>query len=373
MLVNNPTTKTILETVCAMKQGGAEVFYLMIAEGAKMNVPDLIDALKKESINFFGGIFPGVLYGTGRYDEGCIVKRFETTSDIQVVHNLSKGDFSEIGDLNFQPIKDVTYSSVLVVDALSKNVGNSLTQLSNKFGYTIPFIGGGAGFLSLEQQPCVFTNEGYLEDALIYCLIENELKVDVQHGWEKIEGPFIATKTDGKNILELNWENAFEVYQKVLKESAGKLLSKDKFVEVATFYPIGILKNEEDFIVRDPVSVGKGGEIITVGEVPQNSVVYIMNGNKESLLEAAKDVTQKCVAKQSVTPKHTIVINCICRAWFLDSDFKLELEQIVNNAYDDKFAEDSMPQGALTLGEISSFKAGPVEFYNKTIVVGMMS
>ena len=373
MLVNNPTTQTILETVRGMKQGKSEVFYLMIAEGAKVNVPELIDTLKKESVNFFGGIFPGVLYGTGRYDEGCIIKKFENASQIYTVHNLTKGDFSEIGDLDFQPKKGKNYSSVLVVDALSKNIGDSLTQLSNKFGYSVPFIGGGAGFLSLEQQPCVFSNEGYLEDALLYCLIENELKVDVQHGWEQIEGPFIATKTDGKNILELNWENAFEVYQKVLKDSAGKSLSKDKFVEVATFYPIGILKNEEDFIVRDPVSVGKSGEIITVGEVPQNSVVYIMNGNKESLLEAAEDVTKKCVAKQSVTPKHTIVINCICRAWFLDSDFKQELEQIVNNAYDDKFADDSMPQGALTLGEISSFKAGPVEFYNKTIVVGMMS
>jgi len=74
-------------------------------------------------------------------------------------------------------------------------------------------------------------------------------------------------------------------------------------------------------------------------------------------------------ANQSKNPKKAIIIDCISRMLFLDKDFDKELS-IITSTLKTRYPDISIG-GALTIGEISSYGEGFLEFYNKTIVVGL--
>jgi len=230
------------------------------------------------------------------------------------------------------------------------------------------YFGGGAGSLSLEQKPCIFNNEGFFQDAAVGCIMRMPSKIGVRHGWNKVKGPFIVTKAEGNIIKEINWKNPFKVYKEVVEEHSHQKFNDDNFFEIAKGYPFGIVKDNAECIVRDPLMVNDKGELICVGELEDNTLVDILNGNEESLIEAAKTAAQDSV-NQANKPKKAIIIDCISRILFLEDSFNKELSAITETIKS-QYPDISIG-GALTLGEISSYGEGFLDFYNKTVVVGL--
>ena len=70
-------------------------------------------------------------------------------------------------------------------------------------------------------------------------------------------------------------------------------------------------------------------------------------------------------------PEKAIIIDCISRILFLEDEFQIELNEIIK-VLRAKHNNISI-SGALTLGEISSYGKGYLEFYNKTCVVGLFN
>ena len=230
------------------------------------------------------------------------------------------------------------------------------------------YFGGGAGSLTLEQKPCVFTNDGLYQDAAVFCVLNMASRIGVRHGWNKVDGPFIVTKAEGNIIKELNWENPFTVYKRVVENHSGKIFTDDNFFDIAKGYPFGILKEDAECIVRDPLMVNENDELVCVGELEDNMVVDILNGNETSLIAASKKATEDSI-NQANSPSKAILIDCISRILFLEENFDKELSTITSTIKS-KFPDVSIG-GALTLGEISSYGEGFLEFYNKTVVVGL--
>ena len=109
-----------------------------------------------------------------------------------------------------------------------------------------------------------------------------------------------------------------------------------------------------------------------VGEVPENTVLYILKGKNEALIQSAKMAIESSIAHLTEPIQHTIIIDCISRTLFLEEEFSKELEAI-SEAMPDSDEKESLPQGVLSLGEISSSGGGYLEFYNKTLVVGVLT
>jgi len=176
--------------------------------------------------------------------------------------------------------------------------------LYENYGMQTNYFGGGAGSLSLEQMPCVFSNDGVFQDAAVFALLRMESRIGVRHGWNKVDGPFIVTKAEGNIIKEINWKNPFEVYKQVVETHSNKQFNDDNFFAA------------------------------------------------ESIKFAEK-------------PRKAIIIDCISRILFLEDNFDKELNTITKTI-NDKFPDVTI-SGALTLGEISSYGEGFLEFYNKTV------
>lgn len=343
---------------------------LLLTEKNAGDVAEIIRFFNHRGQPFFGGIFPGLIYGDKRLEEGGVLKKFKAAPPFMVRHLSSRRlhglDLARIADdWSGKP------TAMLFVDGLTTHINHFLYTLNNQIGDRASFLGGGAGSLSLKQQPCVFSNEGFFQDAAVCCILENEVRLGVRHGWKKLEGPFVATKTDGNTILQLNWENAFELYRRTVAQDAGVEIRQDNFFDIAKSYPFGMFRENEEDIVRDPLAVNDSGHLVCVGEVPSNTVLNILKGEPAALISAAAQALADCRARPGPSGSAaTMIVDCISRALFLEGSFREELLAVRSQLAITHPQQE--PFGILSLGEISSYGDGLLEFFNKTIVVGTL-
>lgn len=367
MYLHDPQMQKIVEAAKKLNIDGKCV-YIMLGEHCSVKVPELIAALNKEQVHFFGGQFPAVIYDDRKSSKGTVLKSYPVLGNPYLIKNMGNNnlvlpEFKELGNAG----KKTT--ALILVDGMAANIGCFLNKLFNKLARRVSYIGGGAGSLSLKQQPCLFTNEGFFQDAALVVFLDLECQLGVSHGWERIMGPLVATKTDKTKIFEFNWQNAYEIYRDVVEGDSGQKLTPDNFFDIAKGYPFGMLREYSECIVRDPLALGSANELICVGEVPENSVLDILKGKDSSLIAAARQATEDSLPAREVNIKDCLVADCISRVLFLEDKFSLELKEVKQALA--KINQNLIPAGMLTLGEISSSGERYLEFFNKTIVVGV--
>lgn len=341
---------------------------LILAGEANNFTPAALDeTLKNMPVPLFGGIFPEIIAGREKLARGTIIAGLPMAPKVQIIPKLSDitVDYDGIIDKKFSNL-DQTKTMFVVVDGLSKRISALIDSLFNIFGLEINYIGGGAGSLSFEQKPCLFTNQGLLQDSALLAMLEIESGIGVSHGWTTLQGPFKVTEADRNIVKSLDWRPAFELYREVVEQASGQAFSHANFFELAKGYPFGINKLGAEKIVRDPIMLGQNGALICVGEVPEGCYVDILAGKVASLVGAARKALvlgQRAFRGQSTTPT-MLFMDCISRALFLEEEFCQELDAIF---------DQNMPLlGALTLGEIANSGQDYLEFYNKTAVVGIL-
>lgn len=357
----------IIEIIGKLKPDKKDTLFIMLAEKNNTDLELLVELLNNKNYIFFGGIFPGLIYANKKYETGAIISKIELASKPYLVEGLNNNN---IILPSFNEFKDTTspLTAIVLVDGLTSNISNFISGLFDRFGNSVHYLGGGAGSLSLIQKPCLFTNDGVYQDAAVISILESKSNLTVKHGWEYIKGPFVATKTEKNIIKELNWENAFTVYKKVVEEDSGEEINSENFFNIAKGYPFGISRDEDEYIVRDPIAVNEKNELICVGEVPENSILDILKGKSESLINAAKFAIEK-FSYPNENIKNVFVFDCISRVLFLEEDFEKEIDNVYTAI--PKINKRVIPEGVLSLGEISSYQ-GYLEFFNKTIVIGLI-
>ena len=195
--------------------------------------------------------------------------------------------------------EESNYTYYTLLDGLSSGVVNYLSQVYNSYGIDVNYLGAGAGFLSLEQKECVFSNKGFFKDSAVSVIIETKTSIGVKHGWDVISEPLIVTKSKGNLIENINWKPAFSVYKGIVEEHSGKQLDKNNFFDLAKCYPFGLSKENEELIVRDPIITDDDNSIMCVGDINENTFVTILNGKKDKLIIAAEDATIKAINNSS--------------------------------------------------------------------------
>ncbi len=370
MLLLRPNTEGFFNKLTGRKLAPDELYLIFVGEESQIDYAVLIDKLNRADVNFIGGIFPGIIHGKCKYENAAIANVINVYEQPYVFRTMA--DFY---DKIPNVVKRVEESerkltALTLVDGLTTNISTYLSELYNHLGNGVNFIGAGAGSLTLQQVPCIFSNEGIFEDAAILCLLDYQVLMGVRHGWEKLYGPVVATHTERNSIHELNWEGALKTYQKILSLDGAPQITAENFFDIAKGYPFGIYKDGEEDVVRDPISFTEAGSLICVGEVPENTVLYILKGNIQTLISAARQAVTDSLVGNREKIVQTLIIDCISRTLFLEEDFEKELTEVADHI--EKEAPGVVPQGILSLGEISSYGEGYLEFFNKTIVVGTL-
>jgi hypothetical protein len=246
----------------------------------------------------------------------------------------------------------------VLVDGLSSRIGALLDGVYDNLGSDPVYFGGGAGSLSFQSKPCLFSNQGMLADHAQLTVLPWQFGLGVEHGWEKFAGPFVVTNSTRNVIHSLDFRPAFEVYREYVEADSGRRFTDDNFFDIAKAYPFGLEKPDGSILVRDPIS-RTDNDLNCVGEVPANSVVHLLKGQTANLIRAA-------AAGAAAVPKGAgpaILADCISRVLFLENDFLEELDAVRQSMGDRPLF------GMLTLGEIANGGDYCLEFYNKTFVL----
>lgn len=356
---------TLVDNVKRLPRGENDVVLLFIAEHAAVDVQAFWTALNQEKIPIAGGVFPGVIYGDHKYDASMVADVVPMAAAPNVVTGLDGTSFQlgNIPELSGQG----KCTALVLVDGLTKHVAFFLDSLFKRMGNKVSYIGGGAGSLSFQQKPCIFDSQGLYQDAALVLWLKTTTSLGVRHGWQSLSGMYIAKQTEGTHVQKLYNKPAFQVYNQIIRARTGKSLTKENFFDLAKEHPLGIFHPRMDFIVRDPIAFTDDGALVCVGEVPPSSLVYILRGDKHSLIQNAQMATNDAM-RANVAGHHNLIVDCISRVLYLEDDFDKELNAVLRALP----SNASMPYGILTLGEIATFMTGRVEFFNKTIVVGSL-
>ncbi len=312
-----------------------------------------------------GGIFPQILHSRENLEKGAIVVGLPYKTEICTLKGISgteKG-FAEDIDSMFSVVDPSGHTLFVFVDGMAQRIDSVIEDLYNHFGSFPNYVGGGAGSLSLRPSPCVITNDGLLQDAAVIALVDKKSSIGVAHGWHSISKAVKVTEAEMNTIVSLDWSPAFDVYREIVEMHSGRNFKETPFFELAKSYPLGIAKLEAEMVVRDPV-IEEDGKLICVGEVPVGALIHILHGDIDSLVAGAASARQLAQQSLGAAEKVTAMFfaDCISRVLFMESAFDREIKAV----------EYGVPLfGAMTIGEIANNGDASLEFFNKTVVVGL--
>lgn len=345
-----------------------EAVFLLAADGNEFEAEQLDPVLKACRLPVFGGVFPGIIHDRKQHERGTIVAALTTKPDIAVLADLSNesSDYEQaLDDLQFPDREDSTM--IVLVDGFARRISSLLEALFNVFGLEQNYIGGGAGSLTRQHLPCLLTNDGMTRDAAILARLPVRSGIGVNHGWQTVDGPFLVTKSDQNVIHELECQPALDLYREVVRRSGSAQIHEHNLFDVAKQFPFGIQRYDAEMVVRDPISLTGETGLVCVGEVPQNSAVFVLTGTPDQLIDAASQALAQ--ARSAFAPRTdieptTVFFDCISRVLFLGDEFDREIAAGLHDS--------SSHFGALTIGEIATSGSEFLEFYNKTSVVGVI-
>lgn len=350
----------------------AAVSIMVIACGDNQHSPLQVKlCLGACTVPIFGGIFPGFFFEGKRYERGILLIGFPFSIQLDVYDNLSP-EYLKIEQPSWQDGEavDVAADLMIFVDSMAKATESFINTLYETIGGGNHVIGGGAGTLDFVQRPCLFTRAGLLENAALVVKLPVPLGSAVDHGWEVLDGPYLVTEANGAKVNTIDYLSAFQVYRESIERITDYRFNKNNFFQIAKNFPLGIVGINEEIMVRDPVRLIKN-ELLCVGCVPVNTMIYILHGRRKFIIEAACLAGEQSGAKLKNATTNpmglAIVFDCISRALYLGDDFSEEL--LALNA---GVGEGKKTVGILSIGEIANTDRGTINLLNKSIVVGQI-
>lgn len=339
-----------------------EYWLILLSASHSEQVPELVEHLNGSGTRYFGALFPGLIDGADHHITGAICKR---------IHCLVPPCIIPLDDFNMDslqglPTLDMIEGQAVTLlcfpDCHASNISTFLTEIFNNYGNEINYFGSGAGYNDLRIAPTLFTAEGFAQNSVLVAFGVMSTRVSAKHGWRRIKGPFVATRTDGNIILEINWQPAEELYRSVLDPELADVPRQEFFTKVSSHYPLCIEKSGAEDVVRDPIGVTDEGGVICLSDVEEGAVMHLMHGAAEELKKAALEAVEDIAEQNSFND--VLVCDCYSRVLLLGKRFKEELQAVSDNV--GHYNAKVKPQGVIALGEIASDGNHVVELYNKT-------
>ena len=353
----------------ALNEGGQSLIILIGSE-AEISISAIPAIANDCSTPIYASVVPGIIYQNTHSFDSILILSFAEKIEATFIKSLSVSQESIETELSKFIQKNGEFGSAFViVDGMSTQVEPFMTSLYECLGSERAILGSGAGYSDFRHDPCFADSSGCYSDAAMIFSTSNQVKLHSvgKHGLHEIAGPFLITEAEGNVVSSLNYQPAFDVYKEVIKQFNGTEITPENFTQHAHCFPFGLKQLDSEHLVRD-AAILDDKSLICVGNVAQNSLVYILYSTKEQLIEAASEAAKKLsksLHNIEGKTKYIIAIDCISRALLLQDDFSKELIAINEN-----LPENYISAGILSLGEITNTKQGATQFLNKTLVLG---
>jgi hypothetical protein len=311
---------------------------LLILTCHENNYPQvqLTSALCNCSAVVFGGIYPMITFQNTLLKTGALIIGFNEKLDVTVfsqLHEITKTPGLEDLITSTLTTKNNFYgqnSFLMFYDALLNNIERFIDTLFECLDHHITIAGGGAGNLDFVQQPCIFSNKGVLTNAVLLVTLSTKMTTGVAHGWRIFKGPLLVSDAEEQTLKSLNYQPALDVYRQAIESYSNSVFNNDNFFDIAKNFPLGIEDINNNLIVRDPI-FAQQEFIQCAGEVPLNSLVYLLESDANTLISSAEKAAITAFSTTQKINSVSMIFDCISRVLYLEEGFNKELDIIVKH------------------------------------------
>ncbi len=266
---------------------------------------------------------------------------------------------------------------IMLPDVLTGNGADIVRGVLDVLGPHFPVVGGAAGDDFLFEKTYQYRDDEVESGAVAGVGLAGKftIGIGVRHGWVPIGMPMKVTKAAGAVLGELDGKPAISIYEDYFGQKADEL-RKEALARLAITYPLGlkIPEYDEEYLIRDPITVNPDGSITCAAEIPEGSEVRLMIGSKERAVEAAQDAARHLMKEfemDHAKPKFVLMFNCIAREKLFGAKANDEIQAVMQI-----IGADVPLLGFYTYGEQAplggetrdSKKCDP-RFYNETAVL----
>jgi hypothetical protein len=278
---------------------------------------------------------------------------------------------AELGERLNSGLRDIPRRlAIIFSDGLMEDGSGFIYGIQNKLEENFPIVGASASDNLRFLRTLIYCYQELANNAACGILWGGRLNfgLGIKHGWKPLGKPRQVTKAEGNIVYEIDGVYAAKLYEDYLACDVAQL--KKELKRVSIFYPIGVyLPGEEEYLVRNILSIRNDGALVCQGNVPSDSRIRLMIGTKESCLDAAKEAADE--AKNGLPEgkaEFVFVFDSISRYILLGRDIVKEL-QILKN----EFGNDTPLLGFYTYGEQGPLSAinyrGKTYSHNQTITL----
>lgn len=254
---------------------------------------------------------------------------------------------------------------VLVLSDGSKVNGSELVMgLTSQINKKVLITGGLAGDGSEFKSTLVGLNKQPIEGEIIAIGFYGE-KLKVTHGsqggWDIFGLEKRVTNSSGNVLLEIEDQNALDLYKKYLGEEVKNLPGS------ALLFPLSVtLPGSKKPIVRTILSINEENKSMTfAGDVPVGSVIRFMKANFEKITMAASEAANQTMTGMDKKPDFSLLISCVGRKLILGEK---TIEEV--KAVEKLLNHETIMAGFYSYGEIAPFHdGGSCQLHNQTMTI----
>ena len=258
---------------------------------------------------------------------------------------------------------------LLLTDGLCGDQQEIVRGAYGVVGAGVPLVGGSAGDDLKMTRTFQLYDDQVLTDAVVAAGIASDapLGIGVRHGWRRVGEPMLVTRSGANRVYTLDDRPALDVYLKAL--GVVEPPTEDSFPRLALTHPFGLSRPSGEEQVRFIGGADFADRSLgCIAEVPQGGLVWIMEGDADSVLAATDAACRDSLAALgSHPPLGLLAFDCIARRGVLgDRGIHAEIRRLA------AIAGAAPVAGFYTYGEIARTR-GMRGFHNQTLVVLSMS
>jgi hypothetical protein len=255
---------------------------------------------------------------------------------------------------------------LLLTDGLAGDQQEIVRGAYSVVGAGVPLVGGCAGDDLKMSETLQLHGTEVLRDAVVAAAICSDapLGIGVRHGWRRVGEPMLVTKSQDNRVFMLDDRPALDVYLERLGAPTEARSDPAAFTRFAMTHPLGLSARTGEPHVR---FVGEANftdrSLGCIAEVPQSAIVWFMEGDEGSVLDATDSACEEALAALGGRPPlGTLAFDCIARRGILgDAGIEREIDRVST-------LTDAPVAGFYTYGEIARTH-GISGFHNQTLVV----
>jgi hypothetical protein len=256
---------------------------------------------------------------------------------------------------------------LLLTDGLAGDQQEIVRGAYAVLGAGVPVVGGCAGDDFTMTGTFQLHGDRVLTNSVVAAGIASTapLGIGVRHGLRPVGEAMLVTSSGVNQVHSLDDRPALDVYLERLGVKEPSSIDQQRLRQLALTHPIGLSRQNGEPQVR----LISGADFATrslssMAEVPQGALIWIMEGDAESVLQATDAAcTASLAALEDGAPLGMLAFDCMARRNVLgETGIQTEMDRLAASACGAPVA------GFYTYGEIARTR-GMRGFHNQTLVV----